>query len=64
MGVVGCDAAVGSTGLAHVRRVLSLLIEPEDPVPLQLRLALSLLQVLPALSNLVCDTDPVLNNRR
>ena len=47
-----------------MRRVLSLLIEPEDPVPLQLRLALSLLQVLPALSNLVCDTDPVLNNRR
>ena len=48
MGIVGCDAAVGSTGLAHVRRVLSLLREPEDPVQLQLQLALSLLQA-PAL---------------
>ena len=47
-----------------MRRVLSLLIEPDDPVLLQLRLALSLLQVLPALSYLVCDMDPVLNNRR
>ena len=28
VGVVGCDAAVGNAGLAHVRRVLSLLLEP------------------------------------
>ena len=46
-----------------MRRVLSLLLEPNDPVPLQLRLALSLLQVLLALrvarwlSNLVSGFD-------
>ena len=38
-----------------MRRVLSLLLEPGDPVPLQLRLALSLLQVLLALGSPVGD---------
>ena len=45
--VVGCDAAVGNVGIGHVRRLLSLLLQPDDPIPTQLQLALSLLQVLP-----------------
>ena len=45
--VVGCDAAIASAGLAHARRMLSLVIRSTDPMQTQLQLALSLLQVLP-----------------